>query len=248
MSALAHGAISVGTLSNGHVVSSIVVDRKTKDEASADADKACQSSMAVIQARDSSLQSHSDCSLKAFFTNACAAVVLYDPFQWYIETGVSEEDALGNANVVGARNEANRRGRILHACDTRYAGVLYRLAEATEPVQSWLSQQLTTFTVLALGVFALLAAGLAYALLTIRRLQRVIVANTAPGPHIAQRTAESAESPTPQTIIPSGDMPIGDTANVPKAPAASDATATNPELDKGAIKEAFKRRREEYEL
>ena len=104
---------------------------------------------------------------------------------------------------------------------------------ATDAVQSWWTEDVTTLTLVAFAAFLVLAAGLAYAVFKLRQLRHTIAKLNSPAR--VNDPAHVLEEDITKTVRETFPRPIPEPSKEPK-------------LDTKAIKEAFKSRRQEFEV
>jgi len=263
--ALAHGAVWIATLSGGRVVPAVVVDQKTKAEAISAANLQCITSVSKIASREMS-----SCALKFVFTNTCVAVT-YDQNQfWDIQTGADEDDAKFNWSLVAARTSNMTTARVDILCDGIAAGALPRVQsyflDTAAAVKSWWHDNVTTFDIIAVSIILSLCAALLFMFRKMREVQRLLTVMAPPleqpppsdglgawlePHHELDKTADEIEQvkrtrpSSPPTAEP-GDVSAIASASTPK-PQADNKRVTG-ELDTSAVKEAFKNKRQEFEI
>lgn len=112
-------------------------------------------------------------------------------------------------------------------------GFLAPVRENIGKVQAWWTEDVTTFTLVVLAAFLVLAAGLAYAVFKLRQLRHMIAKLNSPAK--VNDPAHVLEEDITKTVQETFPRTIPEPSKEPK-------------LDTKAVKEAFKSRRQEFEV
>jgi hypothetical protein len=264
-SAFSHGAFSVGFISDGsgrvtRSVGSLARNFATKDLAIQGADRQCAE---LIFPGETFAK---PCHVVMIFHDQCLAVsrVRDNNVAIHYQLGASDDESRENSRAICQADSAGAACFVSQsACDVTSAPVAINVPiptrNTTTPTDeslldhfirstsgqfstatSWWHDNVTSFVLIALSAILVLSAALVYTFRKLRRIQRMVTTSafrSKPTPD-QWRPKENDDRATGQTILPTGEA-------VTFSPSPK---SSNDRLDAAAIKDAFKDRRQEFDI
>jgi hypothetical protein len=253
--ALAYSAISVGEVLGGKFVWAYRTNLSTVRAAIETSKYACNSIPAPAFVRPCYSFSVMSQGCFALYTTANAGYVTAGE-------GASEDEASSNAKAICDDARPNQCVKAFSACETasdpRYAGEFAYLNKSIDDALADIKSSVTALTLIAGACILALAAGFTYALLKIRQLHRSLAdekvlsvsrASRVGAHEPRSRPESSANNAVDFTVLPTGEAvaskPVG---TAPDRGAHAQKEEHRDGLDTSAIKEAYKSRRQEFDI